>query len=330
MTGRLCSEPLVVALGGGHGLAASLTALRSVTPAVTAVVTVADDGGSSGRLRAELGALPPGDLRMALGALAGDTERDAVWAALLHHRFDGSGPLAGHAVGNLMMAGLHRTLGDPVAALDALAELVGVRPPARVLPVSCSPVDLVAEVVGLEPADPALSMPVRGQVAIATTRGKVVGVSTVPAEPVACAEAVDAVRAADWVILGPGSWFTSVLPHLMVPELAKAIVTTPARRLVVLNLAPQSGETTDFSAADHLDVLVQHAPGMPVDVVLASSGAEEEVLDTAVEALGARLVRAPVAADDGSARHDPARLAAAYEEIFRRRAGSEAGVAAWR
>ena len=330
MTGEPAIGPRVVALGGGHGLAASLSALRCVTPAVTAVVTVADDGGSSGRLRAELGALPPGDLRMALGALAGRTARDDVWARLLQHRFGGGGALAGHPVGNLLITGLHQTLGDPVAALDAVGALLGISEPARVLPVSCEPMDLLAEVVDLDPADRGRPIPVRGQVAIATTPGRVVGVSTVPAEPAACPAAVAAVLAADWVVLGPGSWFTSVLPHLLVPELAKALLTTAARRLVTLNLAPQSGETADFSPADHLEVLAAHAPDLPLDVVLADSGTpQQSVLRAAAEGLDARLVVAALAADDGTPRHDPARLAAAYEEIFGV-TRSDTGVCAWR
>ncbi len=322
----------VVALGGGHGLAASLRALRSVTAAVTAVVTVADDGGSSGRLRQELGALPPGDLRMALSALAEAGDSDHTWPSLLQHRFGGSGSLAGHPVGNLMITGLTETLGDPVAALDAMAGLLGIRPPARVLPVSCQPMDLEAQVAGLDAADPGRPVAVRGQVAIATTPGRVVAVSPVPAAPVACAAAVAAVEAAEWVVLGPGSWFTSVLPHLMVPDLARAIATTTARRLVVLNLAPQTGETRDFAPADHLDVLAAHAPEMPVDVVLGDSAAGSERLRAAAEGLGARLVLAPVAMGDGSPRHDLRRLATAYDGIFRTvtTTTTGSGVHAWR
>lgn len=325
------ARPAVVALGGGHGLAASLAALRRVTPAVTAVVTVADDGGSSGRLRQELGALPPGDLRMALGALAAkEGATGGVWATLLQHRFGGEGPLAGHPVGNLMISGLEQTLGDPVAALDAVAALLGVRPASRVLPVSCTPMDLVAEVVGLDPADPGRAVRVQGQVAIATTAGHVVTVSPLPAEPLACPEAVTAVLDADWVVLGPGSWFTSVLPHLMVPALSKALTSTAARRLVVLNLAPQTGETRDLSPADHLEVLAAHSPDLPLDLVLADSAAPgRPELRRVAAGIGVQLVVAPVAASDGTARHDPGRLAAAYAEIFRTAATSP-GVNPWR
>jgi uncharacterized cofD-like protein len=306
----------VVALGGGHGLAASLAALRRLTRHVTAVVTVADDGGSSGRLRRELGALPPGDLRMALTALAGDDEWGHTWVEVLQHRFGGTGALAGHPVGNLLLTGLAETLGDPVAALDTVATLVGAV--GRVLPMSPQPLEIAAEVTGLDDADPARVRRIRGQVAVATTVGRVASVSLVPPAPPACAEAVRAVAEADLVVLGPGSWFTSVLPHVLVPDLLDALVSTGARRVVALNLAAQPGETAGFSPQQHLEVLSAHAPGLRVDAVVADTDAVSDArgLMSSVSALGARLVLAPVAAGDGTARHDPERLAAAYQQVL--------------
>jgi uncharacterized cofD-like protein len=333
----------VVALGGGHGLAASLAALRRLTGHVTAVVTVADDGGSSGRLRRELGALPPGDLRMALAALAGDDDWGHTWADVLQHRFGGNGALAGHPVGNLLLTGLTETLGDPVAALDTVAELVGAV--GRVLPMSPRPLEIAAEVSGLDDADPARVHKIRGQVAVATTIGHVVSVSLVPAEPPACAEAVQAVAEADLVVLGPGSWFTSVLPHVLVPDLLAALVATPARRVVALNLAAQPGETAGFSPQQYLEVLAAHAPSLRVDAVVADTDAVSDArgLMSGVSALGARLVLAPVAAGDGTARHDPERLALAYQQVlgefpavveqtagFVHDGGRKAGVRQWR
>jgi uncharacterized cofD-like protein len=307
--------PKVVALGGGHGLATSLQALRRVTPHLTAVVTVADDGGSSGRLRQELGMLPPGDLRMALSALAGDDGWGATWARLLQHRFPGDGPLAGHAVGNLLLAGLAQVEGDIVPALDLVGRLVGAT--GRVLPASRVPLEIRAEVTGLGD-DPGARTEVRGQVAVATTAGSVSAVWLSPQDPPACEEAVQAVLEADWVVLGPGSWFTSVLTHLLVPGLREALEKTTAQRLVALNLAPQQGETSGFSPEAHLDVLLAHAASLRVDVVLADDAAvlDRRGLMSAVEASGARLVLAPVARGDGTARHDPQRLGAAYESIF--------------
>jgi uncharacterized cofD-like protein len=318
----------VVAFGGGHGLSASLQALKTVTGQLTAVVTVADDGGSSGRLRDELGALPPGDLRMALAALAAADPSARTWADLAQYRFPGDGGLGGHALGNLMIAALVDVLGDPVAALDCVGELLDIT--GRVLPLAPVPLEIVAEVVGLEPDDDGAVVEVRGQVAVATTPGKVVAVRVEPADPTACQEAVDAVLEADWVVLGPGSWFTSVIPHLLVPGMAKALFETRARRVVALNLSPQAGETDGFSPETHLEVLAAHAPELTLDVVIADVSAvadgDDDSLREAAAGFGAALVVAHVARDDGTPRHDPERLAAVYRGIF----GTDRGEAAWR
>jgi uncharacterized cofD-like protein len=309
-----------VALGGGHGLAASLGALRRVTDDLTAIVTVADDGGSSGRLRRDFGVLPPGDLRMALAALCRDDEWGTTWSQVVQHRFGGDGEIAGHAVGNLLIVALWDLLGDTVAGLDWVGRLLGTA--GRVLPMAAVPLDIVAEVVGADPARPHEVTTVRGQVECATTPGQVRSITLVPPDPPAVPEAVRAVLDADWVVFGPGSWFTSVLPHLLVPELSAALRVTAARRLVVLNLVPQPGETGGFSPHRHLEVLAAHAPGLSVDVVLAdtkAAGAENlDDLERAAGMLGARLVLANVAAADGTPRHDAERLAHAYAQIFAR------------
>ncbi|WP_067465473.1 gluconeogenesis factor YvcK family protein [Actinomadura macra] len=318
--------PKVVALGGGHGLYASLSALRRVTDRLTAVVTVADDGGSSGRLRRELGVLPPGDLRMALAALCGDDEWGQTWRDVVQHRFRSEGDLRDHAVGNLLIVALWELLGggepggvpsgSTVAGLDWVGRLLGAH--GRVLPMAAVPMDIVAEVRGADPARPDEISHVKGQVACAKTPGSVLGVSLVPADPPACPETLAAVEDADWIVFGPGSWFTSVLPHLKVPALARALTSARARRVVALNLAPQPGETDDFSPQTHLEVLQAHAPDLSVDVVIADSGVvdDPDALDKAVQELGGRLVLAGVAADDGSPRHDPALLAQAFVQIF--------------
>lgn len=304
--------PAVVALGGGHGLAASLAALRRLTDRLTAVVTVADNGGSSGRIRDELGLLPPGDLRMALAALCGDDDWGRTWADVLQHRFGGSGELAGHSLGNLLIAAVWQRLEDPVQGLDLVGELLKAR--GRVLPMSVEPLTLRALVSDADSLEPSV---VLGQVEVATTPGRVVDVSLLPADPPACPEAVEAVRRADLVVLGPGSWFSSVVPHLLVPELAEAIVTTPARRLVLLNLASATAETEEFSPDNLLEVLALYAPGLTVDVVLAdpSSVPDPETLGKTADALGAELVLAPLRRADGSDQHDPDRLTAALAAI---------------
>ncbi len=309
MTRRLSRLPAVAALGGGHGLAATLSALRRLTPDLTAVVTVADDGGSSGRLRDEFDCLPPGDLRMALAALCDDDSEGRLWADVLQSRFSGNGPLAGHAIGNLLIAGLWQKLGDPVEGLDMVGQLLGVR--GRVLPMSAVPLTIEADVLGVRPDAPDEITVVHGQAQVAKTPGRVLSVRLGPDRPPAHPAAVAALRAADFIVLGPGSWFTSVLVHLLVPELAEAVVTSRAQRILVLNLVP-ADETAGFSPAAHIDVLADHAPTLRLDHVIADErfAGLDGHLGTYVESLGAQLHIARLGMRDGSARHDPLLLAA--------------------
>jgi uncharacterized cofD-like protein len=224
--------------------------------------------------------------------------------------------MAGHAVGNLLIVALWERLGDAVDGLDWVGRLLGAR--GRVLPMSAVPLEITAEVAGLDPADPAAVREVRGQAQVASTTGQVRSVALVPPNPPACPEAVDAIGEADVIVLGPGSWFTSVLIHLLVPELAAALRNTPARRVLTLNLSPQVGETRGFSPERHLEVLAAHAPGLQLDVVIADDAfvADQPALAAAAAALGAELVVADVACDDGSPRHDPARLAQIYAKVL--------------
>lgn len=312
----------VVALGGGHGLHASLSALRILVDEVvvdelTAIVTVADNGGSSGRLRHEFGVLPPGDLRMALAALCGTDTWGETWTRVLQHRFAGDGELQGHVVGNLLIVSLWEQLGDHVDALDHVGRLLGAS--GRVLPMALVPMDITAEVRGLVPGEPDRLTLVRGQVEVATTDGLIDSIALEPADPPAAPAALAAIEAADWVVLGPGSWFTSVLPHLLVPALRQALVGTRARVVVVLNLTEQAGETPGFGPAEHLAVLAEHAPDIEIHTVLVdrqSAGADLDDLAVMVADLGARLVVDDVAEKPGSAHHDPRRLATAYARIF--------------
>ena len=315
----------VVALGGGHGLFASLSALRHVVDDLTAVVTVADDGGSSGRLRQEFGVLPPGDLRMALAALCGDDDWGQTWARVLQHRFAGHGEMRGHVVGNLLIVSLWEQLDDHVAALDWVGRLLGAR--GRVLPMALTPLVITAQIRGVDPAAPHEVTTVRGQVEVATSGGTIQSVALDPAEPTPCEEALQAVRVADWVVLGPGSWFTSVIPHLLVPQLCRAVVETRGRVLVVLNLSPQAGETPGFQPADLVAALLEHAPDLRIHTVLAdaSSVPDCSALEEAVERAGARLLVADIAMDDGSPRHDPVKLAAAYDDLMVGGPGSPTG-----
>jgi uncharacterized cofD-like protein len=310
----------IVALGGGHGLYATLSAARRLTHDVTAVVTVADDGGSSGRLRSELDVIPPGDLRMALAALASDSPHGRLWATIIQHRFGGSGALAGHPIGNLMLAGLNELLADPVAALDELGRILGVK--GRVLPMCPIALQIEADVAGLE-GDPRMSRVIRGQVAVATTPGKVRRVRLLPGDPPATRQAVDAIMTADLVVLGPGSWFTSVIPHVLVPELAAALKATAARVALVLNLAAEPGETAGFSAERHLHVLAQHAPGFTVheivvDATRVPSDRERDQLRRTASLLEASVQFADVSRP-GTPLHDPAKLAAALDGVRTRK-----------
>lgn len=302
----------VVAFGGGHGLGASLRALRATNLPVeiTAVVTVADDGGSSGRLRAERGVLPPGDLRQALAALAGIDRVSVGNAALFQYRFPGVDPLGGHPVGNLVLCGLMELVGDPVLALDHAASMVNAV--GRVLPMACEPLGIEADLRQGESV-----VTIHGQHEIAVADGEVLAVRITPTTLVACPEALSAIADADWLVFGPGSWYTSVIPHLLVPELAKAIVSSPARRLVTLNLAADN-ETDGLSLPDHVAALGRYLPELKVDIVLVDRNAvpDPEAVANAAQSLGARIVQAEVAVNDGSARHDPVRLGQALVPLL--------------
>lgn len=304
--------PKVVCVGGGHGLAAALGAARQLTDAVTAVVTVADDGGSSGILRRQLGIPAPGDLRMAVAALAGDAER----AGLIQYRFK-EGELAGHPLGNLLIAALADLRADFAKAVREVAALAGVR--GRVLPVTSAPVTLAAITRGVE---------VRGQVRVAQAPGPVERLWLEPADAPANPDALQEIEAADLVVLGPGSLFTSVIATLIVPGVAESVPR--ARRVVlVLNLAQQTGETTGMDGAAHVRALLAHCPGMRLDAVLVDGGlpgAEgrggDETLPRApvqVEPAAFAEIRAPLVVADlraAGATHDPDKLAATLKTLI--------------
>ena len=312
--------PKVVALGGGHGLAASLSALRRISGRLTAVVTVADDGGSSGRLRHELGVLPPGDLRMALAALCGDDEWGRTWARVLQHRFSSAGELHNHSTGNLLIVALWELLGGHVEGLDWVARLLGAQ--GRVLPMSTTSLDIRALVARADRVEGAAREveTVVGQHAVASATGRIVAVELVPSDPKACPEALDAVAEADWVILGPGSWFSSVIPHLLLPDLRDALVDTPARRMVTLNLSAEGAETEGFTPEMHLEVLAAYAPDLRIDAVVAdrASVPDEDMLRRVAGDLDIEVTVTDVAMGDGTPRHDPERLARAYADAFAR------------
>ena len=315
MTART-DRPHVVALGGGHGLASTLQAARLYAGRLTAVVSVADDGGSSGRLREIAGIPAPGDLRRCLVAMSAD---GSAWAPAFEYRFPaGSGDLEGHALGNLIIAGLANVTGDFARALDLASDLVGAI--GRVLPATSVPVVLKAEVSGQE---------VVGQVAVSETSGTINCVSIVPPDAAVPEEALEAIADADQVILGPGSLYTSVLAVAVVPGIRAALEARAGGRVYVCNLRPQPPETAGFGEVEHLKAVLDH--GIPIDVMVGArpddvlagarpddvmagartddvlAGAPLRSEDAVVD--GVRVVRASVArADRGG--HDPQGLAA--------------------
>jgi uncharacterized cofD-like protein len=281
----------VVAVGGGHGLAATLRALNSFAGRVTAVVSVADDGGSSGRLRQLLHIISPGDLRRCLVALA---DPDSLLASAFEYRF-AEEELAGHALGNLVLAALMEVSGDPVAALDEACRSLGVR--GRVLPATTDPVVLKAEADGGN---------VAGQVAVMST-DNIRRVSLVPSDPAAPPAAVAALEEADLIVLGPGSLFTSVLAAIAVPDIRAALNRSQARKVYVCNLRPQVPETEAFDVARHIESLVEH--GVTIDVALYDP-AGMAVGHPGIPAIECSLAHA------GGTGHDPKKLASALLDLL--------------
>ncbi|WKD57615.1 Putative gluconeogenesis factor [Corynebacterium capitovis DSM 44611] len=320
------NQPSFACLGGGHGLYQTLLAAREAgARSIDAVVTVADDGGSSGRLRRELGIIPPGDLRMALSALCGDAADGALWRETLQHRFGGNGAMAGHALGNLLIAALTEELGDVQDALDVVSRWTGSA--GRVLPVCTEPLEIEAEVAGLDD-DPRVLRTVRGQVAVATTPGTVRRVRLLPDSPRVNPRAIDAILGADIVTIGPGSWFSSVIPHLLVPEIVAALNETEAMVVVVLNLSPEAGETQGFTTERHIHMLSQHAPAVKVDRFIAEqelspTEGERRHLRRAAFGVGGQIEYRDVRLADSRGlplnSHDPEKLAAALIEVYRGR-----------
>ena len=289
-------RPRVVALGGGHGLAATLRAARRYAGDLTAIVSVADDGGSSGRLRQAFGIPAPGDLRRCLVALA---DAASPWTAAFEHRFEGGG-LDGHAFGNLVIAGLAEASGDFEVALAEIGRVLGVA--GRVIPATREPVILKGEVRAPD-GDGGVS--VQGQVALQESGG-IAAVSLVPPDPPPFPAALEAIAAADQIVVGPGSLFTSVLAVIAVPAIREGLATTRARKVYVCNLRPQEPETAGYDVAAHVDALRAH--GLDVDIVLCHPGA------LPLGQVAAECLERPVGNDDLTA-HDPVRLAAALADL---------------
>jgi uncharacterized cofD-like protein len=308
------SSPRVVALGGGHGLFATLTSLRSLTSEITAIVTVADNGGSSGRLREEFPIFPPGDLRMALAALCSDDEWGRSWAEIMQYRFTSDGPLDGHAVGNLLLAALWDRDEDPIEGLDRVGALLKVV--GRVLPMAGEPLDIEATFL-----DQGEKKTVRGQKEVATTTGRFESVKLIPENPKARPEALAAIAEADWITMGPGSWISSVLPHLLVPEQVIALSNSPAKKILLLNLDDvNTGEFSGRSALDHIAAVAKLAPQLSFDFVVADTSLVQdadaaELLGEKVSTQGGELLVDDLRLHGSANHHDTKKLTSLFAHI---------------
>jgi uncharacterized cofD-like protein len=316
---RLARGPRVVAVGGGNGLAALLRGLKSHTSNLTAVVTMADDGGSSGLLRRDMGMPPPGDLRNCLVALADD---ESMMSRLFKYRFPEGGGLQGHSFGNLFMAALSEVTGDFERAVREATHVLKVR--GRVLPSTLDDVVLHAQ---LEDGGH-----VSGESTITAAERLPRRVWLTPEAPRGVPQAIAAIARADLVVLGPGSLYTSVIPNALVPQVRAALAETRAWVVYVCNVMTEPGETDGYTAGDHLDALHRHGLAGVVDVILVNDapvsgelvasyeryGARPVVVDAErLKALGVKIVRAPVAAESGVVRHDSERLSQALLRLVR-------------
>lgn len=311
--------PRIVALGGGHGLSTLLRGLKVRTDDLTAIVTVADDGGSSGVLREELGLLPPGDLRDCIVALA---EAEPLMTQLLQYRFGRGTGLEGHAFGNLFIAALAEITGDFESAIAKASHVLAVR--GRILPSSLENVRLCAEVRerGKPKADPFV---VYGQSRIAKARGVIERVYLVPSNVKGYPEAIRALLHAEMIVLGPGSLYTSVLPNLLVADIRNAIRASPALKVYVCNVATQPGETDDYTAEDHVRALCEHlGPGL-CEYVLVNSNTNFQlpphsgsvmVQPCCTEADGHRVILEDLVDRELPWRHDPSKLAEALMRLY--------------
>ena len=256
---QLSKGPKVVVIGGGTGLSVMLRGLKAKTYNLTAVVTVADDGGSTGRIRQDLDIIAPGDLRNCLVALA---DKEGLMEKLFAHRFGGSGNLTGHSFGNLFIAALIEVLGDVEEAMDATSKVLRVR--GKVIPSSAEKIRLNAEMTD--------GRIVEGESQIPHAHGKIKRVFTTPEHPKAIQSAVRAIQEADAIVLGPGSLYTSIMPNLCVPDIVQAVRTSKAPKIYICNVMTQPGETDDYTVSDHVKAINRQAGGRVIDFVIANNG----------------------------------------------------------
>ncbi|MDU4959316.1 MAG: YvcK family protein [Sporomusaceae bacterium] len=315
---RLNRGPAVAVLGGGTGLSVLLRGIKTASDNITAIVTVGDDGGSSGRIRSDLGLMPPGDLRRCLIALA-DTE--PMMEKLFEHRFGGNGALAGHSFGNLFIAAMNEVQGDAELALQAASKVLAVR--GQVLPATTEAIRLSATLCDGRIIEGESNIPLGGQC--------IQQLRILPEDARPVPSALAAIRDADACIIGPGSLYTSVLPNLLVRGIADELRRTKAVKIYICNVMTQPGETDGYTASQHVKAIIDHAGPGVIDYAVvnaqpiapglqqryASQGAFPVTADIeAIEALGVRAVRANIVNETDLVRHDPERLAAAITDMI--------------
>lgn len=304
----------LVAIGGGTGMPTTLRAMRTVTSNITAIVTVADDGGSSGRLRRELGVQPPGDLRRNIIALARDED---LMTQLFDFRFSG-GELEGHSFGNLFLVAMVGLTGSMDKAAAMTGDVLAIQ--GRVLPCTLDDVHLVADVRHRQSGE---MMRVEGESQIPGSEWRIEKVALVPQNPAALPDAVKAILEAEYIIIGPGSLYTSILPNLVIPDIANALSQSKGLKIYVCNIATQPGETDDYSVADHIEALEVHIGKKAVDVVIANNhyplenaGPNTIYVQAAPETHAVnedyRLIYADLTDDEHPWRHSPDKLQAIF------------------
>ena len=311
---KLGRGPAVTVIGGGHGLSVLLRGIKASTSNVSAVVTVADDGGSSGRLREELGIIPPGDLRNCLVALA-DTE--PLMEKLFQYRFEGKTALAGHSFGNLFIAAMNEVTGDMETALQESSKVLAVK--GRVLPASKEYIRLDAIM-----EDGTI---VEGESQIPEAHKKIKKVRLFPKKVPAVPAAIEAIETADAIILGPGSLYTSIMPNLLVEGVAQALKKSKAIKIYICNVMTQPGETDNYTASMHAKAIIDHAGRGVIDYVLVNSAPIDESMceslnakpviidEDRINALGMGLVKADLISETDAGRHDPYKLCTAVMKM---------------
>jgi uncharacterized cofD-like protein len=317
---RLERGPNIVAIGGGTGLSTLLRGIKLYTSNITSIVTVGDDGGSSGRLRQQQGIIPPGDIRNCIAALA---DEEQLLTALFQYRFKGASDLGGHSFGNLFLTAMCHVTGDMMSAIKESSTVLNIR--GRVLPSTLEQITLVATLAdGSE---------VRGESHIPEAQQAIKHLRCEPDNPQPLPEAIEAIRNADLILYGPGSLYTSVLPNLLIPDIQAALLQSRAAKLYICNAMTQPGETDDYSAAQHVETLLHHT-GNPrlVDAVLLNLTLPDALVeryqsvgghpvahdDERLAQLGVEVLRRQVVPLDENTiiRHDPKRLARAIIRWF--------------